>query len=195
MAPPNLVRVAVASVFSGAFFLQVLYSLGEGESHAQEVVPPKDLLPPSWQEECKFKPPENLTELVLESAQEFGLDPRILAVTVHRESGCDPWAYGAVGEIGLTQILPKYWVSDLKKQKILNRSQELWDPRTNLRASAWILSTLLERGESKFEMFRRYNGRGPKARKYAQEQQQALWGIIQQDRKSRTPVSGPPSRP
>lgn len=195
MAPPNLVRVAVASVFSGAFFLQVLYSLGEGESHAQEVVPQEDLLPTSWQEACKFKPPENLTELVLESAQEFGLDPRILAVTVHRESGCDPWAYGAVGEIGLTQIFPKYWVSDLKKQKILTRAQELWDPRTNLRASAWILSTHLKRGKSKFEMFRRYNGRGPKARKYAQEQQQALWGIIQQARKSRIRVSGPPPRP
>ncbi len=176
MTHQHLVRIALASFISAEIFLAGLFSLGE--SRATEVVSLQSpLLPSDWQEGCKFDPPQDLTELLIQAAQEFGLDPRILAVTVHRESGCDPWAYGAVGEIGLTQIFPKYWVSDLRKQKILTRSQELWDPRTNLRASAWILSTLLKKGGSKFEMFRRYNGRGPKARKYAAEQQAALWAL------------------
>jgi soluble lytic murein transglycosylase-like protein len=174
MTKPNLVRIFAAAFIGGEALLGGLLALGETESLAKEAPPQQT---PNWEGLCHFEPPEGFNQLLVDSAGEFGLHPSILAVTVYRESGCDPWAYGAVGEIGLTQIYPKYWVSDLRKQKILTRSQELWDPRTNLRASAWILSTLLQKEKNKFGMFRRYNGRGPKARKYAAEQQARLWSL------------------
>lgn len=124
---------------------------------------------------CEIDPPEGFSDLVRKVSSEYEIDPRILAVTVYRESRCDKWALGSSGEIGLTQVLPKVWMEDLKEAGILRRSQELWDPETNLRASAWIFQKLHKRTDGDlFSMFRRYNGRGPKARKYASEQKKAL---------------------
>lgn len=128
----------------------------------------------SYSQGCVFRSPNNFDQLLVEAAKEFDLDPNILAVTVYRESGCDAWAYGSSGEVGLTQVTPKYWLRDLQEQGILSRTQELWDPQTNLRASAWILNTLKKEGLSEYQMFRRYNGKGDKARRYAREQQTAL---------------------
>lgn len=124
---------------------------------------------------CKALPPEGFSDLIQEVSAEYSLDPKILAVTVYRESGCDQWALGSSGEIGLTQVLPKVWLADLKEAGIVKRPQELWEPRNNLRASAWILSSLHKKADGNlFSMFRRYNGQGAKARKYAKEQKQAL---------------------
>lgn len=124
---------------------------------------------------CKVTPPEELSEILREVAEEYKIDPRILAVTVYRESKCDQWALGGAGEIGLTQITPKIWTGKLKEAGIIKRSQELWDTRNNLRASACILKNLHKQTEGNiFSMFRRYNGSGPKARKYASEQKHAL---------------------
>jgi soluble lytic murein transglycosylase-like protein len=123
---------------------------------------------------CKKSPPENLNQYLLRAGEEFGVDPRILAVTVHRESGCDRWALGSSGEIGLTQVLPSVWSGKLREAGILKKSQELWDPETNIRASAWIFSRLHEEaGGSVYGMFRRYNGSGSTAAEYAREQRQA----------------------
>jgi hypothetical protein len=124
---------------------------------------------------CGVTPPEEFSELLREVAEEYKIDPRILAVTVYRESKCDQWALGGAGEIGLAQIMPKVWTGKLKGAGIIKRSQELWDPRNNLRASAWIFKNLHKQTEGNiFSMFRRYNGSGPKARKYASEQKHAL---------------------
>jgi soluble lytic murein transglycosylase-like protein len=109
--------------------------------------------------------------LIEEAAAEVDIDPAWLAVTVWRESGCNSAARGAAGEIGLTQINPRVWAAKLGSSP---DGWEMWDPQSNLRYSASILRRLRDSSSSEREMFRRYNGRGPKARKYAAEQMAVL---------------------
>ena len=143
------------------------------EIQVQEPEPEPQGLP-DYTADCKSPPPKNLTKIIIEESRTFGLDPRILAVTVHRESGCDPKALGSSGEIGLTQILPA-WSAKLQKAGLIKKTRDLWDPRTNLRASAWIFSRLSVAAEgSLWGMFRRYNGSGKKAEAYATDQKRAL---------------------
>lgn len=152
----------------------------EGVSSSREVSPPastasleKRVESSSWTEGCTTVPPREFSSLLGEASTEYKIDPLVLAATVHRESGCDKWALGSSGEIGLAQIHPGVWVQTLKKEGLLERSQELWDPETNLRAAAYILGRIQKRtplSEGLTGVFRRYNGNGSKARKYALEQ-------------------------
>lgn len=134
---------------------------------------------PAYHLHCTLRPPSGFDQMVESAANEFGIDPRLLATTVYRESGCNASALGASGDVGLTQIVPKVWGHALKDAGIIYSTSDLWDPTTNLRAGAWILSQLSEDADgSLWGTFRRYNGVGPRAKKYAHEQVQAflrLW--------------------
>ena len=127
--------------------------------------------PVSFSEHCRKAAPSHFDVFIRAAAFEFGVDPRILATTVYRESACNPKALGSSGEIGLAQVHPKVWTKTLAKNGIIRRARDLWDPYTNLRASAWILSKVSESAKGDLHgTFRRYNGAGPAARKYASEQ-------------------------
>jgi len=120
---------------------------------------------------CTHPEPVGFDVAVEDAAFEYGVDPWMLAVTVHRESGCDPDARGLVGEIGLAQINPPVWMSALRDAGIVTRARDLYDVRTNLRAAAFILREGHRAAAgSAYGAFRRYNGSGPKARQYAREQ-------------------------
>lgn len=129
---------------------------------------------------CDRTPPVGFDEMVEDAAAEFGVDPKVLATTVYRESDCNPKALGSSGDVGLTQVVPKVWAKTLKQEGIIVDTSDLWDPLTNLRASAYILSRLsADAGGDLWGTFRRYNGAGPRAKKYATEQVQAYtarWG-------------------
>lgn len=136
------------------------------------------VLPPAYSQHCNFHPPSGFDQMVQDAAKEFGIDPRLLATTVYRESGCNASALGASGDVGLTQIVPKVWGRALKNAGIIHATGDLWEPRTNLRAGAWILAQLSEDAEgSLWGIFRRYNGVGPRAKKYAHEQVQAFFHL------------------
>ena len=107
---------------------------------------------------CDKAPPADFAVLVQEAAAEFKVDPRMLAVTVYRESDCDPAARGASGEIGLAQVHPRVWTKTLVDEGLIEDAEDLWDPGTNLRASAFILARMSKaaRGDVQ-ESFRRYN--------------------------------------
>lgn len=130
--------------------------------------------PEPWVQGCKFPYPENLGFMIEDAAIEAGIEPAWLAVTVWRESGCDYSARGSSGEIGLTQIHPKVWAKTLGASP---DGWEMWAPESNLRYSAHILRRLRDSSASEREMFRKYNGSGPKARKYAAEQVAVLAGL------------------
>jgi hypothetical protein len=126
---------------------------------------------PEYDMMCGHVPPVNLNDGIEAAAAEYDIDPWLIAVTVYRESGCDQYAFGSVGEIGLAQVHPSVWMRTLRRVGIARRPQELYDMRTNLRAAAYILRRAQEEAEDDlFGTFRRYNGRGPKARQYAREQ-------------------------
>jgi soluble lytic murein transglycosylase-like protein len=133
---------------------------------------------PDFAHYCKAKVPVDFNSSLLKAAEEFKVDPRIIATTVYRESGCSRTAKGAAGEIGLGQVHPAVWTEHLMEIRLISSREDLWNTQTNLRATAYILSrvesTSLER------MFSRYNGSGHKARKYGREQAKAflhLWGV------------------
>lgn len=115
-----------------------------------------------------------LDEMIEAAAAEFCVDPRALAVTVYKESNCNPSMTGAVGEVGLVQVYPKYWLRELCNKFGICSRRDLRDPFQNLRAGAYILSKMQDRAERRGEgvhgAFRRYNGAGPMARRYAKAQ-------------------------
>jgi soluble lytic murein transglycosylase-like protein len=61
-----------------------------------------------------------LRVLVLFAAARFGLDPDYCQCIVEKESSWDPEAVGAIGERGLTQILPSTgeWFVQLADQEL-----------------------------------------------------------------------------
>ena len=120
---------------------------------------------------CTFPHMPNFSERVGAAANLHGVNPRLLALTVYRESGCNVQALGGVGEIGLTQVYPKVWVKRLIREGIITDEVELWNPDINLQAGAFILSLNAKRAKGDaWGTLRRYNGAGKKARTYASEQ-------------------------
>jgi soluble lytic murein transglycosylase-like protein len=127
--------------------------------------------PPSYAENCKSNPPVAFDFLVDIAADEFDINPKMLATTVYKESSCNAKARGSSGEIGLGQVNPKVWLQVLREEGIADSSRDLYDPQVNLRATAFILDRLRDRVSRRAPVvFARYNGSGPKARRYAVEQ-------------------------
>jgi soluble lytic murein transglycosylase-like protein len=132
----------------------------------------------NYSKNCSGKPPEQFDHLVQAAAKSYKINPRVLALTVYRESGCRSHVVGKAGEIGLGQIHPRVWEKTLISEGIIGSRKDLYDPETNLRASAFVLSEMSRRaGGNPQETLRRYNGAGPAARKYARVQE-ALYGEI-----------------
>ena len=127
-----------------------------------------------WLEGCRRPPPEGMGFLIEEAANQAGIPPAWLAITVWRESGCDPSVRGSSGEIGLAQIQPRVWAGWLGTSR---DGWELWLPENNLRHGAEILRHLRDSSSSTREMFRRYNGTGPSAERYADAQMRVLRGL------------------
>lgn len=129
---------------------------------------------------CDRDHPEGFSDLVYKVADHWTLNPRMLALTVYRESGCDMGALGAAGEIGLGQVNPSVWKGTLLREGIIGSVDDLYDPEVNLHAVAFILGEMDRMaGGDTLDALRRYNGSGPRARKYAREQSalyEAMWG-------------------
>lgn len=126
---------------------------------------------------CTFPHMVGFNELVDAAANLHGVNPRVLALTVYRESGCNVLALGAADEIGLTQVNPKVWVKKLIREGLITEQNDLWDAQTNLEAGAYILASNAKwaKGDT-WGTLRRYNGSGKKARAYATEQVSAYKG-------------------
>ena len=123
---------------------------------------------PPWTRLCGAHASQDLDLLVVQVASATGVDAALLAAVMTKESTCRPGAIGGAGEIGLTQVHPRVWAKHLKKQGLIESEKDLFNPETNLRCSAHILGGHLDRTDGDvWKSLRRYNGSGPKARKYA----------------------------
>jgi len=89
-------------------------------------------------------------------AKRYGVDPELFVRLVERESGFDPNAKGAAGEIGLTQIMLKTGIEPgLGVTPIQDRS----DPTDNLRFGAEYLGGLIKRYDGDVSLaLMAYNG-------------------------------------
>ena len=184
MTPRTALRIVVTMVVAAE--LSVVWHLLD-DADADDTLPAvgectPDGVAPEYSVQCDHAPPVGLDDAIDDAASEYGLDPWMVAVTVYRESRCDQFALGSVGEVGLAQVNPSVWMDTLSREGIARRPQELYDVRTNLRAAAYILRRTHDAADGDlFGTFRRYNGRGPKARQYAREQVAAYTTIAYSD--------------
>jgi soluble lytic murein transglycosylase-like protein len=95
--------------------------------------------------QCTMEPPAGYAGMVIEAAEEFNIDARLLNTVVVQESGCNARAIGGQNEIGLVQLHPVIWSHPynwnwLSTELTWNGLEEAWKPEENLRAGAWLLS-------------------------------------------------------
>ena len=82
-------------------------------------------------------------ELIVDAANEFGKPPLMVARVAMAESSLNPKAIGDGGKaVGVMQIWPKWWVGTVP---FVAKASDLKDPRTNIRAGAWILRHYADR--------------------------------------------------
>lgn len=152
-------------------------ALGDGgaDSEVPERLPVED-----FARHCDVEPPEGFSLLVEDAAEATNINPRLIALTVYRESRCKADAVGAAGEIGLGQVYPAIWTRVLTEEGIIGSVDDLYDPATNLKATGFILGEALRYAKGDpADALRRYNGTGPAAERYARDQAnlyRAMWG-------------------
>jgi len=106
--------------------------------------------------------PRAYAEHVHRAAEEYGIDPNLLFAVMRVESIYNRRIISYAGAIGLMQIMPR--TGRLIAQRVGAedfRVTDLLDPQTNVRFSAWYLSSLLERFGGRLPLaIASYNG-GP----------------------------------
>ena len=104
--------------------------------------------------------PEKYRTLVVEVADRYGVDPRLIAAVITVETRWDPDAVGAHGELGLMQILPSTgeWLADVMGLE----SFDLRDPATSVEMGTFYLAALIREYGSVDIALSVYNG-GPRA--------------------------------
>ncbi len=66
------------------------------------------------------------------------------------ESHFDTHAYSRTGAIGLGQVMP-FWIEELKENNILQRKTDLWDAKSNIDATKYILDKCLAKANGDFK--------------------------------------------
>lgn len=103
--------------------------------------------------------PEWLVRLAEEIAIDHGIPPRLFFAVIHKESSWRVSAVGKAGERGLMQLMPR---------TARSLGVDPHDVRENLRGGARYLRRHYEATGNWTAALTRYNGRGPRARAYAQ---------------------------
>lgn len=105
-------------------------------------------------------------------AQEYGLDPLLVAAVIRTESGFRPTARSSQGARGLMQIMPETgeWIAS--QMKIPYAPELLDDPDYNIRMGCWYLGHLLDQfGGDTTVALAAYNGGRTNVQKWLEENQ------------------------
>ena len=96
---------------------------------------------PDWYLRMRY--PLRYETIVRAHADNYGLDPSLLAAVIYTESKFDPEAKSPAGAVGLMQLLPE------TAQGIADhtgggdyRPSDLYDPELNIRYGAWYLARM-----------------------------------------------------
>ena len=99
---------------------------------------------PTWYERLRY--PLRYEEYVVGHAENYRLEPQLLAAVIYQESKFDPGARSSSGAVGLMQLLPE------TGQGIADRTggdawqpEDLLEPELNIRYGAWYLRNLLDK--------------------------------------------------
>jgi soluble lytic murein transglycosylase-like protein len=107
---------------------------------------------------------EMITGAVNQYAAAFGIDPKIVYSVMAVESNFNPYARGAIGEIGLMQLRPEYHASHLPD--IEERRVFLSDIDNNVQQATKYLASLKGVFEARYPglQFVEFYNRGPNAK-------------------------------
>lgn len=101
----------------------------------------------TWDYQDKAPFPEQYRGYLTESANQYGIDPNVLASLIASESGGAGYQTdlpGASGEVGMAQIIPQYFYQQAGFNSPDEYAQALKDPAFAIEQAAVILSDLLQ---------------------------------------------------
>jgi soluble lytic murein transglycosylase len=111
---------------------------------------------PRWYERMRY--PLRYEEIVRGHAENYRLEPQLLAAVIYQESKFDPEARSSSGAVGLMQLLPE------TGQGIADRTggdswrpEDLLTPELNVRYGSWYLRHLLNKYEDESLALAAYN--------------------------------------
>ncbi|EZQ10451.1 lytic transglycosylase domain-containing protein [Acinetobacter sp. Ver3] len=73
-----------------------------------------------------------VSPLIVQSAQQFDVDPLLMAALIRQESSYRNYAVSPAGAVGLTQIIPRYWQQSCPG--------DLFQENINIHCGTYILS-------------------------------------------------------
>ena len=73
-----------------------------------------------------------VSPMIVQSAEQFDVDPLLIAATIRQESSYRSNAVSPSGAVGLTQVMPRYWQQSCPG--------DLYNEYTNIRCGTMILS-------------------------------------------------------
>ena len=84
-------------------------------------------------------------EIIVECAEEYGIDPNMICAVIATESRFSEEAESQKGAVGLMQIMPDTgeWIAG--KLRMEFSEEDLKDPAVNIRMGTWYLNFLAER--------------------------------------------------
>ena len=111
---------------------------------------------PTWYERLRY--PLRYEQIVLGHAENYRLEPQLIAAVIYQESKFDADAVSESGAVGLMQLLPA------TAQGIADRTggtgwheADLVDPELNVRYGAWYLRHLLDKYDDEQLALAAYN--------------------------------------
>ena len=115
------------------------------------------LTEPDWYLRARY--PLRYEHIVRGHAENYRLDPALVAAVIYQESKFDPDARSESGAIGLMQLLPE------TAEGIATRTggsrfevDDLYEPELNVRYGSWYLRNLLDKYGNEEDALAAYNG-------------------------------------
>lgn len=131
----------VKEVFEGVAFGAIIVGMFAGILKVNAAGADTEL-PELYQVHCK------------QIGQEYNICPELLMAIIEQESGGNPDAVGAAGEIGLMQIYPKYHSDRMEELGVYS----LYAPKSNILVGADYLAELFEEYGDLGTVLMVYNG-------------------------------------
>jgi soluble lytic murein transglycosylase len=110
--------------------------------------------------------------LIRSVAADLQLDPMLVKAVVWRESRFDSKKFGSAGERGLMQVTEKAAQEWARENRVENfRPEELFDPKTNVKAGSWYLRRAMQHWETQSDpipfALAEYNAGASRAQRWA----------------------------
>jgi len=98
---------------------------------------------------------------VIEISMRYNIDARIALGKIGVESNFNKLALGASGEIGLTQVMPRFWLAKLVTAGIIKEPADLLKMRESIEAGMYVLSQYIKQSRGDYRKALAFYNAGP----------------------------------